>query len=184
MPVQVRPAVPETASGDNRPFWAIFYAKKTARRGATPRLYSLPDELSSSCGLYCPPLCIPTLNNKNAYPVNPPPSAPMSAAGMRSVCSRSATIAPTRAPARAGMMMIVAIATIMMSRCPIRMIKSLLKKCFTRDQGLLSPFDKSRKLNSIIQLILRNVKRIFMRGYILQIAVLIAASGAFGDQIK
>lgn len=32
MPVQVRPAVPETASGDNRPFWAIFYAKKTARR--------------------------------------------------------------------------------------------------------------------------------------------------------
>ena len=32
MPVQVRPAVPEAASGDNRPFWAIFYAKKTARR--------------------------------------------------------------------------------------------------------------------------------------------------------
>ena len=41
-----------------------------------------------------------------------------------------------------------------------------------------------RKLSSIIQLIVRNVKRIFMRGYILQIAVLIAASGAFGDQIK
>ena len=45
--------------------------------------------------------------------------------------------------------------------------------------------DKSRrKLGSIIQLIVRNVKHIFMRGYILQIAVLIAASGAFGDQIK
>ena len=58
------------------------------------------------------------------------------------------------------------------------------KKCFTHDQGLLSPFDKSRKLGSIIQLIVRNVKRIFMRGYILQIAVLIAVSGAFGDQIK
>ena len=59
------------------------------------------------------------------------------------------------------------------------------KKCFTHDQGLLPPFDKSeRKLVSIIQLIVRNVKRIFMRGYILQIAVLIAASGAFGDQIK
>ncbi len=41
-----------------------------------------------------------------------------------------------------------------------------------------------RKLDSMIQLIVRNVKRIFMRGYILQIAVLIAASGAFGDQIK
>ncbi len=54
----------------------------------------------------------------------------------------------------------------------------------SRDQGLLSPFDKSRKLGSIIQLIVRNVKRIFIRSYILQIAVLIAASGAFGDQIK
>jgi hypothetical protein len=30
------------------------------------------------------------------------------------------------------------------------------KKCFTRDQGLLPPFDKSeRKLGSIIQLIVR-----------------------------
>ena len=45
MPVQVRPAVPEAASGDNRPFWAIFYAKKTARRKALPRLYSLLGEL-------------------------------------------------------------------------------------------------------------------------------------------
>ena len=41
-----------------------------------------------------------------------------------------------------------------------------------------------RKLVSIIQLIVRNVKRIFIRSYILQMAVLIAASGAFGDQIK
>lgn len=64
------------------------------------------------------------------------------------------------------------------------LIESLPEGYFTRDQGLLSPFDKSRKLGSIIQLIIRNVKRIFMRGYILQIAVLIAASGAFGDQIK
>ena len=55
----------------------------------------------------------------------------------------------------------------------------------SRDQGLLSPFDESeRKLSSIIQLIVRNVKHIFIQGYILQIAVLIAASGAFGDQIK
>ena len=64
------------------------------------------------------------------------------------------------------------------------LIESLPEGYFTRDQGLLSPFDKSRKLGSIIQLIVRNVKHIFMRGYILQIAVLIAASGAFGDQIK
>lgn len=64
------------------------------------------------------------------------------------------------------------------------LIESLPEGYFTRDQGLLSPFDKSRKLGSIIQLIVRNVKQIFMRSYILQIAVLIAASGAFGDQIK
>ena len=37
MPVQVRPAVPEAASGDNRPIRAIFYAKKTARRKALRR---------------------------------------------------------------------------------------------------------------------------------------------------
>lgn len=42
MPVQVRPAVPEAASGDNRPFWAIFLCKensprrKALRRGFTP----------------------------------------------------------------------------------------------------------------------------------------------------
>ena len=52
MPVQVRPAVPEAASGDNRPFWAIFYTKKTAR---AERRYAealrLPGELSSG-GLY------------------------------------------------------------------------------------------------------------------------------------
>ena len=64
------------------------------------------------------------------------------------------------------------------------LIESLPEGYFTRDQGLLSPFDKSRKLVSIIQLIVRNVNRIFIRSYILQIAVLIAASGAFGDQIK
>ena len=65
------------------------------------------------------------------------------------------------------------------------LIESLPEGYFTHDQGLPSPFDKSeRKLDSIIQLIVCNVKRIFMRGYILQIAVLIAASGAFGDQIK
>ncbi len=60
------------------------------------------------------------------------------------------------------------------------------EKCsYASDQGLLSPFDKSeRKLGIIIQLIMCNVKQIFMRGYILQMAVLIAASGAFGDQIK
>ena len=59
------------------------------------------------------------------------------------------------------------------------------REVLLRSRPRASPFDESeRKLVSIIQLILRNVKQIFMRGYILQIAVLIAASGAFGDQIK
>ena len=71
-----------------------------------------------------------------------------------------------------------------MTEVMIVLIESLPEGYFTHDQGLLSPFDKSRKLSIIIQLIVRNVKQIFMRSYILQIAVLIAASGAFGDQIK
>lgn len=46
MPVQVRPAVPEAASGDNRPFWAIFLCKENSpQKGIVPRLYSLPGEL-------------------------------------------------------------------------------------------------------------------------------------------
>ena len=114
-------------------FGRFFYAKKTARRKALPRLYSLPGELFSSCGLYCPPLCIPTLNNKNAYPVNPPPSDPMRIAGMRSVCSRSAIIAPTRTPARAGMMMITITVIIMMNTTQIFFMTLLFKKCFTHD---------------------------------------------------
>ena len=134
MPVQVRPAVPEAASGDNRPFWAIFLCKENSpQKGIVPRLYSLPGELFPSCGLYCPPLCIPTLNNKNAYPVNPPPSDPMRIAGMRSVCSRSAIIAPTRTPARAGMMMITITVIIMMNTTQIFFMTLPFKKCFTHD---------------------------------------------------
>ena len=38
------------------------------------------------------------------------------------------------------------------------LIESLPEGYFTRDQGLSSPFDKSRKLSSIIQLIMCNVK--------------------------
>ena len=120
-------------------FGRFFYAKKTARRKALPRLYSLPGELFSSCGLYCPPLCIPTLNNKNAYPVNPPPSDTMRIAGMRSVCSRSAIIAPTRAPARAGMMMIVVIATIIISAVQIFMALPFKRSISLATKGYFRP---------------------------------------------
>ncbi len=104
---------------------------------------------------------------------------------MISMESMGAISIPITAPAAAGAIMIVAIVTIMMSSGPIFMMLLPFKKCFTHDQGLLPPLTSHKwKLGSIIQLIVRNVKRIFMRGYILQIAVLIAASGAFGDQIK
>ena len=102
---------------------------------------------------------------------------------MRSVCSRSATIAPTTAPIRAKVMTIDVTAMIMTSTVTIRMTLPFKRYLYSQPRATLA-FDKSRKLGSIIQLIVRNVKRIFMRGYILQIAVLIAASGAFGDQIK
>ena len=167
-------------------FGRFFYAKKTARRKALRRGFT-PSRRAVFCGLYRSPFPFSPFSpafSRNARLAQNPPSAPMSAVGVTSMENMNEISVPTTAPARVGMMMIIAIATIMMSRCPIRMIKSLLKKCFTRDQGLLSPFDKSRKLGSIIQLIVRNVNQIFIRIYILQIAVLIAASGAFGDQIK
>ena len=143
MPVQVRPAVPEAASGDNRPFWAIFLCKENSPQRHYAEALRLPGELFSSCGLYCPPLCIPTLNNKNAYPVNPPPSDPMNIAVMRSVCSKSATIAPTRAPARAGMMMIVAIATIITSIVQIFMALPFKRSISLATKGYFRPL-KSR----------------------------------------
>ena len=62
---------------------------------------------------------------------------------------------------------------------------SFLRDASLATKGYFRPLtSRERKLGSIIQLIVRNVKRIFIRSYILQMAVLIAASGAFGDQIK
>ena|GEM_PF-4219963 len=115
----------------------------------------------------------------------PPAIAPMDAAGDMSASSRNAISIPAAAPIVAERATTVTSATIMISAGPIFMVLPSEKCSYTRDQGLPSPFDKSeRRLDSIIQLIMRNVKRIFIQGYILQIAVLIAASGAFGDQIK
>ena len=130
MPVQVRPAVPEAASGDNRPFWAIFYAKKTARRGATPRLYSLPGELFPFCGLYHSPFFpFSPAFSRNAKLAQNPPSAPMSIAGVVSAASTSEAKAPTIAPIRAEAAKIDAIAITTMSAVQIFcMIKSLPKR--------------------------------------------------------
>ena len=144
MPVQVRPAVPEAASGDNRPFWAIFLCKENSPQKWRYRGFIA---FQASCFLRAlqPPLFSSSLaqkgNERDQY----------YAEEIHKTSEHKITS---------------------------------LERCFTHDQGLLSPFDKSRKLSIIIQLIVRNVKRIFIRSYILQIAVLIAASGAFGDQIK
>ena len=47
MPVQVRPAVPEAASGDNRPFWAIFLCKENSPQRRYAEALRLPGKLSS-----------------------------------------------------------------------------------------------------------------------------------------
>ena len=148
MPVQVRPAVPEAASGDNRPFWAIFLCKENSPQGATPRLYSLPDELFPFfCGLYSPP---------SFHLVSSPKKEQHSQEHEEGAHDDSEHRITS------------------LERC-----SSLVTK------GYFRPLTShKRKLGSIIQLIVRNVKRIFIRSYILQIAVLIAASGAFDDQIK
>ena len=98
-------------------FGRFFYAKKTARRKALPRLYSLPGELSSA-GFTAPSfhLVSPKKEQRDQY----------YAEEIHKTSEHKITS---------------------------------LERCFTHDQGLLSPFDKSeRKLVSIIQLIVRNVK--------------------------
>ena len=159
--------------------------KQPAERHYAEAFYSLPGELSSAGFTTSPFFPFSPAFSRNARLAQNPPSAPMSAVGVMSMANMNEISIPTTAPARVGMAMIIAIATTTMTRGPIFFMTLPFEKCScTHDQGPLSPFDKSRKLVSIIQLIVRNVNRIFIRSYILQIAVLIAASGAFGDQIK
>ena len=161
--------------------------KQPAEKGAS-RGFTAFQASCLLCGLYIPspfpPLVFAFIRNMRL--AKPPANAPMGAAEDMSAASRHAISIPAAAPIAAEAATTVAKNTTMINAIPIlRMIHSLKEMLFTRDQGLPSPSDKSRrKLVSIIQLIVRNVKRIFIRSYILQIAVLIAASGAFGDQIK
>ena len=166
-------------------FGRFFYAKKTARRKALPRLCSLPGELSSA-GFYCspfPPFSFAFIKNTKA--AKPPLSAPTGAADDTDVPSRNAISIPAIAPIAAETATTAANAVTMMIRGPIfTTLTSFREVLYSRPRATLALDKSRRKLVSIIQLIVRNVKWIFMRGYILQIAVLIAASGAFGDQIK
>ena len=106
-------------SSDNRPFWAIFYAKKTARRKALPRLYSLLGELFSA-GFYCspfPPFSFAFI--KNTKIAKPPLSAPTGAAEDMFPPSKNAIIIANIAPIAAEAAMTTANAVTMMIRGPI-----------------------------------------------------------------
>ncbi len=120
VPVQVRPAVPEAASGDNRPFFGrFFYAKKTARRKALCRGFIAFQASCLLCGLYSPLFPFVFAFSKNASPEQAPLSAPMSATGSISAPSAKEVKAPTTAPTRAGAMMITITVIIMMSTIQI-----------------------------------------------------------------
>ena len=141
MPVQVRPAVPEAASGDNRPFWAIFLCKENSPQKGTSRGFIA---FQASCFLraYSPFPPFSFAFSKNTRIAKPPLSAPMSAAGDVSAASRNAISIPIAAPIVAETATTVANATTMTNAVPIFMTLPF-EKCFTHDQGLLSPFDKS-----------------------------------------
>ena len=130
MPVQVRPAVPETASGDNRPFWAIFLCKENSPQ----RRYRGFIAFQASCllcGLYTPspfpPLVFAFIRNMRL--AKPPANAPMGAAEDMSAASRNAISIPAAAPIAAERATTVANITTMMNAIPIfRTIKSLPKR--------------------------------------------------------
>ena len=85
------------------------------------------------CGLYSPLFPFVFAFSKNASPEQAPPSAPISAVGSVGKASTSEAKAPTRAPARAGMMMITITVIIMMNTIQIFFMTLPFKKCFTHD---------------------------------------------------
>ena len=141
MPVQVRPAVPETASGDNRPIWAIFSCKENSpQKGIVPRLYAFQASCLL-CGLYSPrpfPPFRPAFS-RNAEPMNDPPSAPVSAVGVTSMASMGAISAPTTAPTRAKVMTIDVTAMIMTSTVVAIRMTLPFNKCSLVTKGYSRP---------------------------------------------
>ena len=92
----------------------------------------------------------------------PPLSAPMSAVGVTSMANMNEISIPTTAPIRAKMMTINVTAMIMTSAVTIRMTLPF-NKCSLATKGYFRPLTShERKSSSIIQLIVRNVKQIFM----------------------
>lgn len=147
MPVQVRPAVPEAASGDNRPFWAIFLCKENSPQKGANRGFIAFQASCLLCGLYSPLFPFVFAFSKNASPEQAPLSAPMSATGSISAPSTNEAKVPTTAPIMAGMTIVITIiATIIINAInafPILIAHLPIEICFTHDQGLLSPSDKS-----------------------------------------
>ena len=119
MPVQVRPAVPEAASGDNRPFWAIFLCKENSPQRRYAEALRLPGELFPA-GFYCspfPPFSFAFI--KNTKIAKPPLSAPTGAAEDMFPPSMNAIIIANIAPIAAEAATTAANAVTMMIRGPI-----------------------------------------------------------------
>ena len=120
MPVQVRPAVPEAASSDNRPFWAIFLCKENSPQSRY-RGFIAFQASCLLCGLYIPspfpPLVFAFIRNMRL--AKPPANAPMGAAEDMSAASRNAISIPAAAPIAAEAATTAANAVTMMIRGPI-----------------------------------------------------------------
>ena len=144
MPVQVRPAVPEAASGDNRPFWAIFLCKENSPQ----RRYRGFIAFQASCllcGLYIPspfpPLVFAFIRNMRL--AKPPANAPMGAAEDMSAASRNAISIPAAAPIAAETATTAANAATMMIRGPIfTTLTSFREVLYSRPRATLA-LDKS-----------------------------------------
>ena len=120
MPVQVRPAVPEAASGDNRPFWAIFLCKENSPQRRYAEALRLPGKLSSLRAFYdspFPPFSLAL--SRNIRLAKPPANAPMGAAEDMSAASRNAISIPAAAPIAAERATTATNAVTMMIRGPI-----------------------------------------------------------------
>ena len=124
-------------------FGRFFYAKKTARRKALPRLCSLPGKLSSLRAFYDSPF--PPFSfafSRNIRLAKPPLSAPTGAADDMLVPSRNAISIPSSTPIAAEAATTAANAATMMSRGPIFMALTSFQEVLHSRPRATSALDK------------------------------------------
>ena len=141
MPVQVRPAVPETASGDNRPFWAIFLCKEDSPQKGASRGFIAFQASCLLCGLYSPRPFPPLVFafRRNMRLAKPPAIAPMGAAEDMSAASRNAISIPIIDPIAAEMATTVTSVTIMISAVQIFMALPFKRSVSLVTKGYFRP---------------------------------------------